>query len=88
MTALNWNLAGYAMSINTIDTAVAFECEAERAEREGMTGVAKRQRDTALHLRNAADHMQKLCPEGYRVEVKIVISHVPDVNPYLNRNRT
>lgn len=81
--ALNWNLSGYSMHINSIDTSVAFDCEADRAEREGFPAVAKRQRDTALHLRNAVRHMEKLCPKGYRVEVKIVVSHVPSVNPVM-----
>ncbi len=84
--ASNWNLSGYSMHINMIDTAVAFECEADRAEREGFTSVAKRQRETALHLRNAVLHMEKLCPEGYRVDVKIVVSHVPNVNPVAKIN--
>lgn len=84
--ASNWNLSGYSMHINMIDTAVAFECEADRAEREGFPSVAKRQRETALHLRNAVRHMEKLCPEGYRVDVKIVVSHVPNVNPVAKIN--
>lgn len=76
----------YAFHINPTDTSVAFDCEADRAEREGFSSVAKRQRATALHLRNATDHMQKLCPEGYRTVTKIVVSHVPDVNPVLLDN--
>jgi len=78
-------MSEYSIHINSMDTVVAFECEADRAEREGMTGVAKRQRDTALHIRNAVDHMQSLCPEGYCVELKIVVAHVPNVNPVLRR---
>jgi len=81
--ALNWNLSGYAMHICPMDTSVAYDCEADRAEREGFKNVAKRQRDKALHLRNAVRHMEKLCPKGYRVEVKIVVSHVPNVNPVM-----
>lgn len=76
-------MSEYSFHINMIDTAVAFDCEADRAEREGMHSVAKRQRDTALHLRNAVRHMEKLCPEGYKVDVKIVVSHEPYVNSVL-----
>jgi len=83
MDALGWNFSGYAMEINHVDTSVAYDCEADRAEREGFQSVAKRQRANALHLRNAVRHMEKLCPEGYRVQVKIVVSHVPNVNPVL-----
>ena len=73
----------YAFHIVAMDTSVAFDCEADRAEAEGMTGVAQRQRAAALHLRNAVHHMQQLCPDGFRVETRIVVSHVPDVNPVL-----
>ena len=78
-------MSEYTIHISSIDTIVAYECEADRAEREGFTGVAKRQRDTALHLRNAVDQMVKLCPEGYSVDVKIVVAHVPNVNPVARR---
>jgi methylthioribose-1-phosphate isomerase len=73
----------YGFHVDAADTSVAFDCEATRAEREGFTHVAKRQRATALHLRNAVAHMQKLCPEGFRVDTKIVVSLVPDVNAVL-----
>ncbi|AVD99660.1 hypothetical protein HWB51_gp042 [Mycobacterium phage Cuke] len=76
-------MAEYSFRIESVDTEVAFDCEADRAEREGFTNVAKRQRDNALHVRNAVHHMQKICPEGYRVETKIVVSHVPNVIPGL-----
>lgn len=76
-------MSEYAFHIEATDTSVAFDCEAERAEREGMTNVAERQRAKALHLRNAVHHMQQLCPEGYIVQAKIVVSHVPNVNPVL-----
>jgi aspartate aminotransferase-like enzyme len=73
----------YSIPVSSIDTHVAFDCEARQAEREGLKGVAERQRATALHIRNALAHMQKMCPEGHRVETKIVVTHVPDVNPVL-----
>lgn len=73
----------YSFHVDATDTAVAFDCEADRAEREGFTGVTKRQRANALHVRNAVHHMTQICPEGYRVEVQIVVSHVPNVNPVL-----
>jgi aspartate aminotransferase-like enzyme len=76
-------MSEYAIHISPMDTSVAFDCEADRAEREGFTHVMERQRATALHLRNAVHHMEKLCPEGYRVETRIVVSHVPKVNPVL-----
>lgn len=76
-------MAEYSFPIQSTDTSVAFDCEADRAEREGFDNVAKRQRAIALHLRNAVDHMQSICPEGYGVDVKIVVSHVPNVNPVL-----
>lgn len=76
-------MAEYSFPIQSTDTSVAFDCEADRAEREGFINVANRQRATALHLRNAVDHMQSICPEGYGVDVKIVVSHVPNVNAVL-----
>lgn len=76
-------MAEYAFHVDATDTIVAFDCEADRAEREGFKGVTKRQRDNALHLRNAIAHMQSICPEGFRIETKIVVSHVPNVNPVL-----
>ena len=76
-------MAEYSFDVGMTDAAVAFDCEADRAEREGFTYVAKRQRATALHIRNAYEHMRSICPDGYRVEMKIVVSHVPNVNPVL-----
>lgn len=73
-------MSEYSFHISTVDTYVALECEADRAEREGMTSVATRQRKTATHLRNAEAHMQSLCPEGYAVEVQIVLRLVPSFN--------
>jgi aspartate aminotransferase-like enzyme len=73
----------YKFEVSATDTSVAFDCEAERAEREGFKGVAERQRANALHLRNAVHHMQGLCPEGFRVETRIVVALVPHVNPVL-----
>lgn len=77
------NSSSYSFHIEATDTSVAYDCEADRAEREGFTGVATRQRAAALHLRNAVHHMQSICPEGYRVETKIVVQHVPSVNAAL-----
>lgn len=79
-------MSEYSFHISTVDTYVALECEADRAEREGMHGVAKRQREAATHLRNAEAHMIRLCPKGFRVETQIVITHVPDVNPVLRHD--
>lgn len=76
-------MSEYSFDIEATDTAVAYDCEADRAEREGFINVAKRQRAKALHLRNAVRHMMELCPDGYRVETKIVVSHVPNVNAVL-----
>ena len=78
-------MSEYTLPVSVIDTAVALECEADRAAREGFSGVEKRQRGTALHLRNAAEHMQSICPEGYRTETVIVVRHVPDVNAVARR---
>jgi len=76
-------MSEYSFEISALDTHVALDCEAARAEREGMTAVAKHQRAAALHLRNAVAHMRDLCPEGYRVKTSIVVTHVPDVNAVL-----
>ncbi|AYN57996.1 hypothetical protein HWB90_gp046 [Mycobacterium phage Fowlmouth] len=76
-------MSHYAFEVASMDLSVAFDCEADRAEREGFTGVAERQRANTLHLRNAVDHMVKHCPEGYRVKTEIVVSFVPNVNPVL-----
>jgi aspartate aminotransferase-like enzyme len=78
-------MSDYSLDINPTDTIVAFECEADRAEREGFTNVAARQRATALHIRNAVDHMVKICPDGFRVETKVVVAHVPNVNAVAKR---
>ena len=76
-------MSEYTFHIEATDTSVAFDCEADRAEREGFKNVAKRQRATALHLRNAVHHMQSICPEGHRVATRIIVEHVPDVNSVL-----
>jgi hypothetical protein len=78
-------MSEYSFHISTVDTYVALECEADRAEREGMTSVVKRQRATATHLRNAEAHMQSICPEGHKVEVQIVLRHVPSFNAVARR---
>lgn len=79
-------MSEYSFHISTVDTYVALECEADRAEREGFDRVAERQRKAATHLRNAEAHMMRLCPNGFRVEARIVITHVPDVNPVLRHD--
>lgn len=76
-------MSPYAFEVSGVDVAVALECEADRAEREGFTGVAQRQRAVALHLRNAEHHMEKISPEGHRVKIELVVSHVPAVNAVL-----
>ena len=76
----------YSFKVSPTDLSVALDCEGMRAEREGFNLTAKRQKDTALHVRNALQHMEKICPEGYRVETRIAFVHVPDVNPVLNRD--
>jgi len=73
----------YSFTVSAQDTSVAFDCEADRAAREGFTHVRDRQRANALHLRNAVAHMSEHCPKGYRIETRIVVSYVPDVNPVL-----
>jgi len=76
-------MSEYRIAVESTDTHVAFDCEAQRARHEGFTGVADRQSATALHLRNAVHHMQSICPDGYRVKTEIVLSFVPAVNPVL-----
>lgn len=76
-------MSAHGFEVSGLDVAVALECEADKAEREGMKGIAKRQRATALHLRNAEHHMAKICPEGFRIKVELVVSHVPAVNAAL-----
>lgn len=76
-------MSEYSFEVSAVDASVAFDCEADRAEREGFDAVVNRQRASALHLRNAIHHMQQLCPDGYRVQTKIVVSHIPNVNPVL-----
>ena len=78
-------MSEYTFPVSVIDTAVALECEADRAAREGFSGVEKRQRAAALHLRNAVEHMQSLCPAGHRTEAVIMLRHVPDVNAVARR---
>lgn len=73
----------YSFAVSAVDMFAALDCEADRAESEHMHGVADRQRASALHIRNAVDHMQKFCPEGYRVETKLVFEFVPAVNAVL-----
>jgi len=73
----------YAFDINATDLSVALDCEADRAESEGFTHVRDRQRASALHLRNAVHHLEQVKAKGFRVETKIVVSLVPDVNPVL-----
>lgn len=69
--------------VSTVDVAVALECEADRAESERFPGVAGRQRELALHLRNAERAMQQLAPDGHRVQMDITFKFVPNVNPVL-----
>lgn len=76
-------MAEYSFHISSMDASVAFDCEADRAEREGFPSVRDRQRANALHLRNAVHHMEKICPHGFRTVTKIVVEHVPDINPTL-----
>ena len=76
-------MAEYSFHVDATDMHVALDCEADRAEREGFDCVAKRQRAKALHLRNAVHHMQSICPDGFLIETKIVVAHVPNVNAVL-----
>ncbi|QNJ59259.1 hypothetical protein SEA_MRMIYAGI_45 [Mycobacterium phage MrMiyagi] len=76
-------MSHYAFEVASMDLSVAFDCEADRAEREGFTSVRDRQQANALHVRNAVAHMVKHCPDGYRVKTEIVVSFVPNVNPVL-----
>ncbi len=69
--------------VQTVEVCVALECEADRAKREGFPGVEERQRKLALHLRNAERAMQKLVPEGHRLQMDITFKFVPNVNPAL-----
>jgi hypothetical protein len=72
--------------VSTQDIFVALECEAERAEGEGFTGVAERQRALALHLQNAEHAMQQLDrPVGHRLQMNITFTFVPVVNPVLRK---
>lgn len=77
-------MSEYSFAVDATDTSVAFDCEADRAEREGFKAVRDRQRANALHMRNAIHHMQQFCPDGYRIETKIVVAYVPNVNPVLS----
>lgn len=76
-------MAEYSFHVDSTDLSVAYDCEADRAEREKFPNVAKRQRANALHVRNAVHHMQQICPEGYITVTKIVVEHVPNVNSVL-----
>ena len=76
-------MSDYSFEVSVQDVWCALDCEADRAEREGIKGVAKRQREVALHLRNASSHMAFLAPEGYRVRTQIVMDFVPAVNAVL-----
>ena len=76
-------MSEYGFEVCGLDLHVALDCEADRAKREGFSGVEERQRKTALHIRNAEAHMLDLCPEGYRMRTRIVIDFVPQVNAYL-----
>jgi len=67
--------------VSTSDVCVALDCEADRATSEQMHGVAKRQRELSLHLRNADRAMEKLTPAGYRLQMDVVFHFVPTVNP-------
>jgi len=69
--------------VSTQDVCVALDCEADRAAGEGFVGVEARQRELALHLRNAERAMQKLAPAGHRVQMDITFRLVPVVNPVL-----
>lgn len=73
----------YGFEISAQDTQLAIDCEAKQAEAEGMDGIAKRQRATALHIRNAEAHMVGIVPEGHRVRARIVFDFVPSVNAVL-----
>lgn len=70
----------YGFEVCGLDLHVALDCEADRAKREGFKLVEKRQRETALHIRNAGHAMMELCPPGHRLRTRIVIDFVPDVN--------
>lgn len=74
----------YVIPFNSTDLHAALLNEAKLAEREGLQGLAKRQEAMAVHVQNAADQMQELCPAGYRVQVSIVFEVTPDVNPVLS----
>lgn len=76
-------MSDYSFEVSVQDVWVALDCEADRAKREGFPGVEARQREVALHLRNASHHMTYLAPEGYRVRTQIVMDFVPAVNSVL-----
>jgi len=76
-------MSEYTIHASSIDVAVALECEADRAQAEQFAGVAKRQRELALHIRNAERIMRQLTPAGHRVQMDITFKFVPDVNPVL-----
>jgi len=70
----------YGFEVAATDVIAALTCEGERAKSEGFDVTATRQFGNARHLRNAADHMAGICPEGHRVRVRLVVDFVPDVN--------
>lgn len=71
----------YAIHVAPTDLWAALECEARRAASEDMMLTAERQHETALHLKNATYVMAGICPDDHRVQVRIVLDFVPDVNP-------
>ena len=73
----------YAIHVPPTDLSVALDCEADRAEKERFPNVAKRQRELALHIRNASHHATQHCPEGFRVQFTLQVEYVLNVNPSL-----
>lgn len=74
-------MSKHVIHVDSTDLSVAFDCEADRAKSEGFTSVEKRQRATALHVRNAVHAMQAIAPEGYSTVTQIIVKHVPTINP-------
>jgi hypothetical protein len=73
----------YEVHVHLVDVIVALRCEADRAEREQFPGVAKRQRDLALHLENAELQLNALPHPGYRLEATVTYRFVPVINAHL-----
>jgi hypothetical protein len=74
----------YSIHIDSVvDLVVALECEANRAQTEGMYSVASRQRALALHIENAVHHLARHQPDGYRLDVTLDFHFKADVNPVL-----